>query len=185
MDLSGEDQTNLTKTKESEGFVSVSPDGKWYFYHRSDQKEFTTVWRMRPDGREQTQITKDCCERPVISNDSKYFACQYGEGTADHPAKLAIFGVNGGVPVKILNTPRVLKSRKYLWSPDDKSILYVDYLDRAGNIWAQPLSSDKPKQMTFFESGRIQRFSLDEKNERYVLSRGNHSANVVSISNIK
>ncbi len=185
MNLDGEDQIKLTNTNEAEGFVSISPDGKWYFYHRTDKRERSTIWKMKPDGSEQTQVTKDYSERPVISNDSKYFTCQYGKGTADHPAKIAIFSIGGGEPIKLFDAPNVLRSRKYLWSSDDKSILYVDYIDRIGNIWAQPIDGGSPKQVTFFESGRIQRFSVDRKSGRFVLSRGNSSADVVSINNFK
>jgi len=185
MDLNGEDQVKLTKTDDSEDFVSGSPDGNWYFYHRTDNKEHSTIWKMRSDGSEQTQLVTDYSERAVISNDGKYFACQYGVGTPDQPAKIAVFDIKGGKPLKLIDAPKVIRSRKYLWSEDDKSILYVDYIDRVGNIWAQPIDGGKPKQITFFESGRIQRFSVDRKSGRFVLSRGNSSADVVSIGNLK
>ncbi len=55
--LDGSDVKRLTKNKYYDAEVSVSPDGKWILFTRQIDG-MLDLWRMRPDGSKETQITK-------------------------------------------------------------------------------------------------------------------------------
>ena len=54
--LDGSDLQRLTNNEDYEAEVSVSPDGQWVVYGRNINGT-QDLWRMRPDGSEQQQIT--------------------------------------------------------------------------------------------------------------------------------
>lgn len=54
--LDGSDVKRVTNNKCYDAEVSVSPDGKWVLFSRQISGKLD-LWKMRPDGSEQTQIT--------------------------------------------------------------------------------------------------------------------------------
>ncbi len=56
-DLLGNNVQRLTKNKYYDAEVSVSPDGKWILFTRQIDGQLD-LWKIRPDGTEETQITK-------------------------------------------------------------------------------------------------------------------------------
>jgi Tol biopolymer transport system component len=54
--LNGSDEKRLTHNEYYDAEVSVSPDGKWILFTRQING-MLDLWRMRPDGSEETQIT--------------------------------------------------------------------------------------------------------------------------------
>ena len=111
-----------------------SPDGK-YIYYNSTQSGTMQIWRMKPDGSEQTQLTFDEYNDwfPHVSPDNKWIVFLSFPNTvnpADHPfykrVMLRLMPVSGGAPKVIaylfggqgtINTPS--------WSPDSKKIAFV------------------------------------------------------------
>ncbi len=55
-DLDGSNVKRLTNNKYYDAEVSISPDGKWILFSRQIDG-MLDLWKMRPDGSEQTQIT--------------------------------------------------------------------------------------------------------------------------------
>ncbi len=55
-DLDGSNVQRLTNNKNYDAEVSVSPNGKWILFSRQIDG-MLDLWKMRPDGSEQTQIT--------------------------------------------------------------------------------------------------------------------------------
>ena len=111
-----------------------SPDGK-YIYYNSTQTGTMQVWRMKPDGSGEEQITFDEYNNwfPHISPDGKWIVILSFQPTVapgDHPfykrVMLRLMPASGGVPKVIaylfggqgtINTPS--------WSPDSKYIAFV------------------------------------------------------------
>ncbi len=111
-----------------------SPDGK-YIYFNSTQTGTMQIWRMKPDGSGQEQITFDEHNDwfPHVSPDGKWivfisFPTTVAPG--DHPfykrVMLRLMPASGGAPKVIaylyggqgtINTPS--------WSPDSKHIAFV------------------------------------------------------------
>ena len=185
MDIDGGNPVALTDTPEDEGTPSFTPDGKWIVYRRTDANNLDTIWKVSIDGRNPVQLTGTATSRPTVSPDGKVFACDYGVEKPGDRLKLAIYPIEGGDPLQILDLPLVVKSNTFRWTADGKALIYVDSLKRTYNLWGQTLDSKAPKQLTFFESGQIARFSLDRDGKGFALSRGNESSDVVMVSNFR
>lgn len=126
-------QLTFNKTGLSDG-PEYSPDGK-YIYFNSTQSGTMQLWRMKPDGSNQEQITFDELNNwfAHISPDGKWIAFISFPTTvdpADHPfykrVMLRIMPASGGAPRSIaylfggqgtINTPS--------WSPDSKQLAFI------------------------------------------------------------
>ena len=116
-----------------------SPDGKWIYFNGS-MTGTMQLWRMKPDGSGQEQLTFDQYNNwfPHISPDGKWIAYISFADDIDptqHPGcktvSLKLMSINGGFPRTIaylyggqgtINTPS--------WSPDSKYISFVSYSGR-------------------------------------------------------
>jgi Tol biopolymer transport system component len=56
--VKGGEESNLTNTKGLDDGPEYTPDGK-YIYFNSTRTGLMQLWRMKPDGSEQEQITND------------------------------------------------------------------------------------------------------------------------------
>lgn len=111
-----------------------SPDGKWIYFN-ADYSGTMQIWRMKPDGSSQEQLTFDEYNDwfPHISPDNKWIVFLSYPTTVvsdDHPfykrVMLRMMPVSGG-PIRVIaylyggqgtiNTPS--------WSPDSKRIAFV------------------------------------------------------------
>jgi TolB protein len=126
-------QLTFNKTGLADG-PEYSPDGK-YIYYNATQSGTMQVWRMKPDGSGQEQITFDEYNNwfPHISPDGKWMVILSFQPTVapdDHPfykrVMLRLMPAGGGAPKVIaylyggqgtINTPS--------WSPDSKHIAFV------------------------------------------------------------
>ncbi|HNR08367.1 MAG TPA: biopolymer transporter TolR [Saprospiraceae bacterium] len=116
-----------------------SPDGQWIYYN-SSQTGTMQLWRMKPDGTGNEQLTFDEYNNwfPHISPDGKwiaYISFPVDIDPVSHPAckavSLKLMPVAGGAPRTIaylyggqgtINTPS--------WSADSKQIAFVSYSGR-------------------------------------------------------
>jgi len=127
----------LTTAKGVDDGPEFTPDGK-YIYFNSFRTGLMQIWRMKPDGSEQTQITNDEFNNwfPHISPDGKWIVfISFPKDIApgDHPfykhvyLRLMPVGANAGSSPKVIaylyggqgtiNVPS--------WSPDSKKIAFV------------------------------------------------------------
>jgi eukaryotic-like serine/threonine-protein kinase len=180
MNIDGSEQTALTDNANGVHSPIFTPDGKWIIYEQAESNNLTTIWKMNIEDKRTVQLTQADSSRAAVSPDGKFFACDY-----DDPSKLAIISIDGGQPVKILDAPLVLKSKMFLWAKDGKSLIYIDKRDRIYNLWAQPISGEKPKQLTFFDSGQIYKFDLAPDGKGFAFSRGNESSDVVMFNDFR
>ncbi len=133
--ISGGDEVQLTFNKGAHvDGPEYTPDGK-YIYYNSSVTGTMQIWRMKPDGSSQEQITWDEYQDwfPHISPDGKWivFISFQPEVLAnDHPAykrvELRLMPASGGAPRVIgylyggqgtINVPS--------WSPDSKHIAFM------------------------------------------------------------
>ena len=125
----------LTNSSGLDDGPEYTPDGK-YIYFNSVRSGSMQIWRMKPDGRDQEQITRDEYNNwfAHISPDGKQFIfVTYLVGEAapsDHPAAKRVYlrsmALDGGTPKVLaylyggqgtMNVPS--------WSPDGKKVAFV------------------------------------------------------------
>jgi Tol biopolymer transport system component len=152
-------------------------------YDVTNPENQTTIWKVNINGGSPVQIIDVESGRPEISPDGRFIACDYGETGAGRTAKLAIVPIEGGEPARLLDAPQVLRSRVFKWSADGRSIVYVFGENKVDNLWSQPIEGGRPTRITDFESERIFRFSVAYPSGSFVLTRGNETSDVVTISN--
>jgi hypothetical protein len=70
------------------------------------------------------------------------------------------------------------------WSPDRKKLQYLLTRDGATNIWEQPVTGGKAKQLTGFTSGLIFDFNWSSVHSKLLLTRGSVSGDVVLLRNL-
>jgi eukaryotic-like serine/threonine-protein kinase len=71
------------------------------------------------------------------------------------------------------------------WSPDSKSLLYIDTRRGISNLWRHPIGSGAASQITKFTNDRIFRYALSKKQSRWAIVRGDISRDVVLVSERK
>ena len=130
----GAPETRLTDAPGLNDGPEFTPDGT-HVYFNSSRNGTMQLWRMKPDGQDQEQITDDDFNNwfPHVSPDGKWIAfLSYGKDVApkDHPyykqVYLRLLPVEGGKPKVIayvyggqgtMNVPS--------WSPDSARIAFV------------------------------------------------------------
>jgi TolB protein len=134
--VAGGPDTQLTDSRKPDDGAEYTPDGQWiWFNSEMNSPGHAQIFRMRPDGSEQTQVTFD--ERvnwfPHFSPDGKNIVyLSYPPGTLGHPADKAVIlrfmkpdgtgtrdivAFNGGQGTINVNS----------WAPDNKRFGYVAY----------------------------------------------------------
>ncbi|HEV2416537.1 MAG TPA: protein kinase [Terriglobia bacterium] len=180
--LDGRGATPLTHGS-SELSPTCSPDGKWVVFN-SLQSGQVTLWKIPMSGGAATEITNYASQLAAISPDSRSIA--FLDIVDLKNVKIAIVPMSGGAPAKTFPyTADPPNGAPYLlWSPDGRSIDYVDVHKGVSNIWAQPIDGGPPRQVTHFNSGAIFNFAWSKKGD-LALSRGTQSSDVVLIKNFR
>jgi len=159
---------------------SCSPDGKWVVYSaRSDRNMF--FWKLPTAGGEPIRLTeKNAAERPVVSPDGQWIACNYLVPGPNAQFRISFIPFAGGEPVKIFDVPS-FPIRELHWTPDSNAIAYVDTRRSVSNIWAQPIDGGPPKQLTDFQSEYISSWTWSPDGKQLAIARGPQTSDVVLI----
>jgi hypothetical protein len=121
-----------------------------------------------------------------VSPDGKYLVYPYTQfgRVPSEGWKLAVIPVNGGPPVRQFAVPSEAGGVRVRWSASGKSLLYVVTQDGISNLWEQPLSGGKPKQLTHFTSGQIFDFNWTLDRTRLLLTRGRENRDAVLLTDL-
>ena len=136
--INGGEETRLTNTQGLDDGSEYSPDGK-IIYFNSNRTGKMQIWRMKPDGSNQEQITNDEYNNwfPHISPDGKwivYLAFPKDINPGDHPfykqVNICLMPTGGGNSKVIaylyggqgtINVPS--------WSPNSRKIAFISNSD--------------------------------------------------------
>ncbi len=158
---------------------NVSPDSQWIVYQ---DISVSGLWKIPIDGGTPVRITNKLTSQAAISPDGKLVACRYREQDLS-PFQLGLIDVATGETVKTMDIPPT--DRNLEWTPDGRSVLYVDARSGVSNIWSQPIDGSPPRQLTNFKSDLIFAFDLSNDGKRMVFSRGSISNDVVLIADVR
>lgn len=135
--MTGEEETRLTTAKGLDDGPDYTADGQWIYFN-SDRTGQMQVWRMKPDGSAQEQVTKDEFNNwfPHPSPDGKWLVfLSYDKEVKGHPedkdVSLRIMPLAGGnieVLAKLFGGQGTINVPS--WSPDSKRVAFVSYQRR-------------------------------------------------------
>jgi Tol biopolymer transport system component len=129
-----------------------------------------------------TQLTDYDSFFPAISPDGKWIACWYFPGQSQ-PDGVAIVPFAGGAPAKFFPLPPTAGGNLH-WTPDGRTVAFLDRVDDAVNVWEQPVVGGKRRQVTRFTSDNIFYFDWF-RDGRLVLARGKEPIDAVLIRNFR
>jgi TolB protein len=183
------DGGNLKLLTEGQGDRSpqTSPDGRWVVFHTARTSSHR-LWKVSIDGGEPVQLTDKLTSNPTVSPDGSLIACWYRDDDQkpDTPTKAAIVPFAGGDPVKVFDVPSGVNITAGLrWTPDGRSLTYIDTTGGVSNIWSLPLDGSPPKQLTDFKTDQIFWFDLSRDGKQLALSRGTQTSDVVLIKDFR
>jgi serine/threonine protein kinase len=168
----------LTEGPQIDSSPQPTRDGKWVIYvSRASGK--TTLWRMPANGGRATQLTDVRSDHPALSPDGRWIACDYMDDAAAAAGQIAILHVDGGEPVHRVKA--IPEGALYRWSPDGKTITYVQTVDRVSNLWSVSVSGGSPKRLTDFTAEQIASFDWSKDGRNVALVRGTNTRDVILI----
>jgi Tol biopolymer transport system component len=177
MNLDGNEQKRLTEGRQDFS-PSISPDGQWIVYAGVEGGS-SAVMKVPAGGGAPVRVTNLCADNPAISPDGKWIACTVVSDPADRP-KLAILPFSGSTPDKAFELSTTVEVPPLVWTPDNRSISFIETVDGVSNVWKQPVDGGPAVPVTHFTSGRIFNFRWS-KDGWLALARGTVSADAVLI----
>ena len=180
MDMDGSNPKQLTFGNSEYG-VSVTPDSKWLMYD-STASGAPAIWKVSIDGGEPLQVTTRYTENAEISPDGKYIVCQFREDAVAQ-WKYAVFSIDGGDPVKVLDIPA--ERGDVRWSADGRSVTFTKTVNGVGNVWSRPIDGGPDKQITNFKTDVIFNFKWSPDGRSLVIARGSVLSDLMLIRDFR
>jgi TolB protein len=182
MDIDGNNLRPLTEGGTIDERPLITPDGKWVVFG-SLRFGTNALWKVSIDGGEPVQLTNRPAEGASISPDGKTIACLVFDGK---PA-LGLLPIYGGEFVKTLDLPESVVSG-LAWTPDGRSVTYLDDGSGYTNIVSRPIDGGPVKQLTNFKSDRGYRifsFAWTRDGKQLIYSRGPFTDDIVLIKDFR
>ena len=168
---------------------SISPDNQFVVYSSNNAARKLSLHKIPIGGGDETEITSALSAGGVISPDGKRIACYYlGEETGSG-WRLVILSAENGAVERVISPPDTFNiltpiERPLAWSPDGRTLYYVNDKNNVSNVFRLSVNDEKPpQQTTFFTSGRIFDFSISPDGKRAVIARGSSTSNIVIFKN--
>jgi Tol biopolymer transport system component len=179
------DGSNPVKLTDDSMLSDCSPDGSWAL---SLDPTGTTLFRIPTEGGTSVKLATLLGGAVfAISPDGKFIACATQVAPADpngaYVPQFQIISADDGKVVQVLKAPP--NGLNISWSPDQKSIQFVQAQKVASNIWEQPLDGGPLRQVTHFTSDQIFNFAWSHDGKSLYLVRGTTTSDAVLLSNFQ
>jgi Tol biopolymer transport system component len=168
----GIDASGITALTRGFGFTPKTSVGGSVIYASEDR-----IWRVPLTGGTPVVLTSKSTSRPAVSPNGNLFVCSYRESDVAL-SQLAIYRVEGGSPVQVLNIPPTA-DRQAQWAPDGRALHYIDTRTSVSNIWSVSLNGGPPTQLTKFTTDRIFSFGWSRDGTKLALSRGSVASDAI------
>ncbi len=166
---------------EIDNWPALSSDGKTIYYESRTGGNWT-IWKVGVEGgRAPEQLTSaGNAGSPVPSPDGKFLAYRL---SANPPERSGIVVVTADrlKPVRTFDLPTTAGGL-IRWAQGGTAITFVDDRSGASEIWSQPLSGQRARQLTDFREGRIFSFNWSPDGKNLVVTRGSKASDVVLLS---
>jgi TolB protein len=177
MKIDGSEQLQLTHGG-TDRFPEVAPDGRWVFYGSATSGRFS-VWKIPLSGGTSVKVSDAIWANAIPSPDGKLLAITSFEEKTGWGEN--VVPVEGGEPVKVAQ----VNATKFQWTPDSKSIVYVDSENGVSNLWSQLIKGGPRRQITTFARGLIFDFAISQDGKQVILARGTANSDVILIYNVQ
>jgi Tol biopolymer transport system component len=190
VDLMRVDKNGLNPTKLAGGFLyspTCSPDGKFVYYVLMGTQQ--RILRVAIQGGN-SEIVGDVPGQNIrgsmrVSPDGRFLAFPYDQAFPKAVSKLAVISTQGQL-VRTFDAPGgIYREGRLCWSPDGKGLQYLLTKGDVTNLWEQPLTKTRARQITSFTSGRIFDFDWTADGKQLLLARGEVIGDVVLLSNLR
>jgi Tol biopolymer transport system component len=177
MSPDGSNQKQLSRVNKA-WWPFCTIDGDWVLYVSSVADD-GRLWKVPVGGGESLPLTDQPIAAPSLSPDGNLIACFYYDSQG---GRLGILPSSGGEFIKSFS-PKLDTSLNPnpQWTPDGKSLTYVDARAGVSNIWSLPLAGGTPKQLTNFKTGRIYGHAWSRDGKSLACARGALTSDVVII----
>ena len=159
MNIDGTDRKQLTNGEYVDAYPVCSADSRSVVF-MSGRSGARAIWKVGIDGGDPVKLVDRPAELPIISPDGKLIAYFYADEQANRQPKLAIISFDTGEPANTIDLPRTVQPIAFAWTPDGKSIAYLDSSSGILNVWSKPLDGSAAKQLTNFKSEFITSFAI-------------------------
>jgi eukaryotic-like serine/threonine-protein kinase len=182
MDADGSNPVQLsTMANYNQIAPACSPDGKWALFTAEHGGGFD-LRKVPIDGGESTRVANEFWTSS-ISPDGTEVASYNTPTGPDARIYTVLISMADGRQTRIAETPA--EGQQFVWSPDGKTLRYVQVDKGAGNIWEQPVSGGAPRRVSSFSSQQIFSFAWSRIGKKLAMARGQTRTDVVLISNFK
>lgn len=178
MNIDGSDQRRLTNGS-AEFTPQFTADGRFVVYQALGGGKWN-LWRVSVDGGEPQPVAENVLTAPSLSPDGKYFAYPYWDEQAQTTRTAVVSFADGGRFKTFDALPLTLE-----WSPDSRSLCYIDTRGGVSNLWSQPLAGGEARRLTDFRSDELFAFAFSRDGKQLALARGNVTRDVVLIKDFR
>jgi serine/threonine protein kinase len=163
INIDGTEPKQLTSGDQLDAYPVCSPDGQSVVF-MSSRSGHWTIWRVGIDGGDPVQLSAYSAELPIISPDGKTVGYYVRDVIKDIPKMLSV-PLAGGDRGWLLDLPRSVQPIVFAWTPDGKSIAYLDNATGILNVWSQPIKGGTPTQLTNFKTEFVSSFAISRDNK--------------------
>jgi|HubBroStandDraft_6_1064221.scaffolds.fasta_scaffold46629_2 Tol biopolymer transport system component len=168
---------------------SISPDGKWIVYVGTVSGR-DGIWKVPIEEGPAIYLSdsglglRGQLTSTAVSPDARMFTSidmerKRKEDYENYFLNTKVFAFEGKKLIKVFAGAL----EKVAWSPDSRSLTYVDTRNGVSNIWSRPLVGDLPEQLTHFTSDRIFSYAWSRDGKQLAVARGTETSDIVLITN--
>jgi Tol biopolymer transport system component len=157
---------------------SVSQDGVVVFQRGIIQSGPIELWRIPLQGGTPVKLTQGVSIRPAVSPDGRMVAYYW---LTPERWTLAVVSMDDGQSLRVFPLSSTHCGRTVRWSPDSRSLAYIDCDGGVANIWLHRLDGSPPRKLTDFRSGHITTFDWSRDGSQLAWITRNEVSDVVLI----